>query len=282
MTSASSPARLPRARRWPRPGVGESVLVLLVLWCAAAWLGLVGGGHEELVGAPWEAPSLARPLGTDALGRDLAARVLAAGGPSITIGLAATTITLVVAGLATAFARLGRGFAFLVDVFADTVSSVPPLFALLATSLLLGIGVLPATIAIAFVAWPTPHRLLRASLDQLDAAPFVIASRLGGASAVSVFREHVGPRITRLCGTLAVSGFVWSVEAEGVLGWLGRSATTTPTWGRLVADGIDAMVRGAWLPLLGVAAPLVALAILGQAYVSRSERNTRAALPREL
>jgi len=243
--------------------------LLLATWCGAAWAGLVGSGAERLVGAPWEAPSLARPLGTDALGRDLWARTLAAAGPSITIGAAATTSTLGVATLATWLARRERRLAMIVDVLADAVASIPALFALLAASLLLGVGVVPASVAIAAVAWPTPHRVLRAALDRLDRAPFVIASKLGGASPLQVLREHLAPRLSRIGGTLAVSTFVWSVEAEGVLGWLGRSATTLPTWGRLVADGVDALVRGAWLPLVGVAAPLVLLAMLGQALASR-------------
>jgi ABC-type dipeptide/oligopeptide/nickel transport system permease subunit len=55
-----------------------------------------------------------------------------------------------------------------------------------------------------------------------------------------------------------------------------------PTWGRLVGDGIDALVRGAWLPLLGVAAPLVVLAMLGQAIATHGDRDADQAAEDEL
>ncbi len=195
-------------------------------------------------------PSGAHWLGTDELGRDIAARV--AFGGRITLGMV-VAVVLLVAPLGLAVGCIA-GYAggvwdrVLMRV-TDIFLAFPRLILALAFVAALRPGILSAVAAIALTAWPPYARLARAETMGFRNADFIAAARLTGASAGRIVLRHVAPLcipslIVRM--TLDMSAIILTAAA---LGFLGMGAQPpSPEWGAMVATGRRFILDEWWVP----------------------------------
>lgn len=248
-----------RAARWHRALADKRIawsaglLGLLALAAAAAPLiGALLGTDAETVNlygrlAP---PSLAHPLGTDELGRDLLLRLLEGGRISLLVGLVAA---IAAAGLGTAIGlvagyRGGRLDALLMRL-TDGVIALPllPLLVVLAAIDLRKLG-LPDALAqseavslyriivlIALVGWTTVARLVRGATLALRAQDFVRAAVALGASPRRIMLVHILPNLASpiiVATTMSVGGIIL---LESVLSFLGLGIEPPlPSWGNML------------------------------------------------
>lgn len=248
-----------RAARWHRALADKRIawsaglLGLLALAAAAAPLiGALLGTDAETVNlygrlAP---PSLAHPLGTDELGRDLLLRLIEGGRISLLVGLVAA---IAAAGLGTAIGlvagyRGGRLDALLMRL-TDGVIALPllPLLVVLAAIDLRKLG-LPDALAqseavslyriivlIALVGWTTVARLVRGATLALRAQDFVRAAVALGASPRRIMLVHILPNLASpiiVATTMSVGGIIL---LESVLSFLGLGIEPPlPSWGNML------------------------------------------------
>lgn len=141
----------------------------------------------------YKPPSLAHPMGTDALGRDLLTRVLYGGRISLTVGLLVVVLSIVVGVLIGALAGYygGKLDGFLMRV-TDAFLSLPSFLVLILLSAILREvdaplfernNVLTISLVIGVFGWTTFARLVRASFLTLRETDFVSATRAFGRSA---------------------------------------------------------------------------------------------------
>ena len=222
-----------------------------------------------------QGPSWAHPLGTDDLGQDLLARMLYGGRISISVGLAAMAVSVVVGTIVGAVAGVARGsidaaLVWLIDLFLS-LPQVPVLLVIIylyrgaLTALLgpeLGIFIL-IVVGIGAFRWMTVARLVRAQLFALREKEFVEAARALGASTFRLVVRHVlpnalGPVI--VAGTIDVAN---AIIAESTLSFLGLGfPPDIPTWGRILFDAKDYLdVAPHWALIAGGAIFLAVLAI---------------------
>jgi peptide/nickel transport system permease protein len=229
------------------------ILLLLALAALAAPLAtaLIGADAESVdLYRRLAAPSLAHPLGTDELGRDLLLRLIDGGRVSLLVGI---TAALAAAGLGTAIGLLagyrgGRLDALLMRL-TDGVIALPllPLLVVLAAIDLKKLG-LPAwlvqseaaslyriIVLITLVGWTTVARLVRGATLSLKAQDFVRAAVAMGASSWRVMLVHILPNLAApitVATTLSV-GHV--ILLESVLSYLGLGvAPPLPSWGNML------------------------------------------------
>ena len=196
------------------------------------------------------APSHAHWLGTDELGRDIAARV--AFGGRTTLGMVVAIVALVAPlGLAVgcvagyAGGLWDRVLMRVTDIFL----AFPRLILALAFVAALRPGITSAVAAIALTAWPPYARLARAETMGFRGADFIAAARLTGASAGRIVLRHVAPLcvpslIVRM--TLDMSAIILTAAA---LGFLGMGAQPpSPEWGSMVATGRRFILDQWWVP----------------------------------
>jgi len=197
-------------------------------------------------------PSWAHPLGTDDLGQDLLARMLYGGRISLSVGLAAMSVSVIVGTLVGSVAGISRGFVdnilvWLVDLFL----SLPQLPVLLLLIYLfrdslshvvgpeVGIFIL-VVVGIGSFRWMTVARLVRAQFFALREKEFVEAARALGASKFRVVVRHIlpnalGPVI--VAGTIDVAA---AIILESTLSFLGLGfPADIPTWGRILYESKD-------------------------------------------
>lgn len=225
--------------------------------------------------AQLQGPSWAHPLGTDDLGQDLLARMLYGGRISLSVGLAAMSVSVIVGTLVGSIAGMSRGsidaaLVWLTDLFLS-LPQVPVLLVIIylyrdALTKLLGPEVgtfILIVVGIGSFRWMIVARLVRAQFFALREKEFVEAARALGASTLRLVLRHVlpnalGPVI--VAGTIDVAA---AIIAESTLSFLGLGfPPDIPTWGRILFDAKDNLdVAPHWALFAGGAIFLAVLTI---------------------
>ncbi len=236
----------------------------------AGWLAPHDPEHQDLfarltppvwvAGGSWQ-----YPLGTDGLGRDIAANVLYGLRVSLLVGFVSVALSIALGATAglIAGAQSGGWFDTLVMPLVDLQLSIPAVLIALAVMAVSGRGLWKLILVIGIVGWAPYARLMRASVLGESARDYVTAARLIGASEARVLFRHVLPNVL---GPLLVQASVdvpRAVELEASLSFLGLGvAVTTPSLGLRVAQGYQYLFGGAWWPSVipGLALVLLVLA----------------------
>lgn len=198
-------------------------------------------------------PSLAHPLGTDQLGRDMLARMMFGGRISLAVGLVAMLVAVCIGTtigvLAGYFSRLDGLLMRLTDLFL-ALPLLPLLLVMMmlfseATATVMGprLGTfLLIVLAIGVTSWMQAARVVRGEVLALKEREFVLAARSIGAPSRRIILRHVLPNVLSPVLVAATLGIAAAIITESVLSFLGLGFPPDfPTWGRLLYDGIDAI-----------------------------------------
>ena len=191
-------------------------------------------------------PQVAHPLGTDYLGRDLLARIIAGARVSLFIGfiapLLSVAIGIVIGGIAGFFG--GRTDAVLMRV-TDFVLALPFLLFMILFKVVLGggpgeNGIIPMLIAMIALSWTGPARLTRGQILQLRESEFVQASKLLGAKPLYLIFRHLLPNTLGVILVSLTFAIPSAIFTEAFLSFIGMGVVPpTPSWGSLCNDGIQ-------------------------------------------
>ncbi|MFJ5997278.1 ABC transporter permease subunit [Streptomyces sp. NPDC092370] len=222
-----------------------------------------------------QAPSVTHPFGTDALGRDVLARI--SHGALTTLGLALTvSAAALVAGLL--LGLLPR----LSGPLVDTLSALPPVLAGLLVTGIAGSGPWTPALAVAVVAWSPLAAHTSSLLRQERATVHLTATRALGAGPWYLLRHELLPAVlppVARHALLRLPGIALSLAALGFLG-LGAQPPS-PEWGLLLAENQPYAERAPWAVLFpaAVLALLGALAVTAAGGLRRPRRRTRPTAP---
>ncbi len=194
-------------------------------------------------------PSLSHPMGTDALGRDLLARVGC--GASVSLGVSALAVSValligVAVGTVAGYrgGLVDRGLMALVDIFL----CFPTFFLILAVVTVMGPGLWKVMFVIGLTNWMGAARLVRAEVLTLKEREFVLASRILGAGPVWVMTRHLIPNAIGPVITNAVLSFAAAILVETGLSFLGLGVQPPiPSWGNILMDGKATLGVAWWL-----------------------------------
>ncbi|MGJ3264180.1 MAG: ABC transporter permease subunit [Salinarimonas sp.] len=239
--------------------------------CAAALTALAivgalappGDPHAIDLARALAPPSPAYPLGTDHLGRDLAARVAAGAAPSLValaVGLAATLGLGIAAGSAIALGPAPLAAA--TTRLAQAALAAPTLVVALVLAALLGAGPATAGLALAASAWAPYAITVAALLERLVAEPYWRAAEALGLARPRALARHLLPALAGPMGALAGADAARAVTLVASLGFLGLSADTgRPEWGAMIHEYRPFLMEAPRLLL----APLAGIALLALA-----------------
>jgi peptide/nickel transport system permease protein len=197
--------------------------------------------------------SLTHPMGTDNLGRDMFAQVLAGGRTSLSVGITAMLLSLLVGttiGVIAGYFRRADGLLMrLTDLFLAL-----PLLPLLLVIIMLFRDTLRATfgpetgifLLIVFVigitSWMQTARIVRGAVLSVKEQEFVVAAKSIGTRERRIVTRHILPNVLSPIMVSATLGIATAIITESALSFLGLGFPSDyPTWGRLLYDGVNFM-----------------------------------------
>ncbi len=167
-------------------------------------------------------PSWAHPMGTDNLGRDTLARVIAGTRSSLEIGFAAVALSLLVGvpiGVLSGFHR--RGVDLVLMRLVDVVFAIPGLILAFLIVGLLGPSQWHEIIAIGIIIMPALARISRAASLEVMGHPYIESARAMGSSDARMITRHLGPNILAPIIVLTSLYVSQAIVAEATLSFLG-------------------------------------------------------------
>lgn len=211
-------------------------------------------------------PSLQHWLGTDRTGRDILTRVLYAGRISLTVGVVAVSISLLVGTLLGAVAgHFGGWVDSLIMRAVDVVMTFPAIIILLSLAAIVGPGITQTMLIVGLLGSPIPCRLVRSRMLSLREQEFVTAAKALGATDSRIILKHALPNSLDVLIVYATLGIASAILLEAGLSFLGLGVQPpTASWGNMlnVARNISYLegYPWEWMPA-GVAIVLTVLAI---------------------
>jgi len=248
--------------------IATFVLIGVILAAMAADL-IYPGDPLDMVAQPllWPGQDMNYPLGTDALGRDLASGIVHGARVSLLVGFFAALIGLVIG---TTIGALAGYFGGIVDnVLVRLTELFQTIPAILLVIVILAIGdpsVFLIVLSIGLASWPMIARLARSQFMALREADFVMAARgLGYSTPRIIVREilpNALPAIVVATSVLVANGIL----AEAGLSFLNLGDPNQVSWGSLIGSG-RTMLRDEWylsaLPGLAIVVTVLSINIIG-------------------
>jgi peptide/nickel transport system permease protein len=225
-----------------------ALIVILVLLGPFVWPYEANGINVRIRN---QGPSFAHPFGTDQLGRDTLARIMAGGRTSITVGLTAMLLSLFLGTLIGVVAGYFKKLDSALMRFTDLFLSLPLLPLLLVMMLLFreplstsfgpekGMFIL-IVVSIGITSWMPTARIVRGDVLAIKEREFILAARsIGGTDTKIIFR-HILPNVLSPIMVSATLGIANAIITESALSFLGLGFPPDfPTWGRLLNDAVD-------------------------------------------
>jgi peptide/nickel transport system permease protein len=185
------------------------------------------------------APSSAHWFGTDELGRDVLSRVLAGSRVTLPLSVLLVVIAMLIGAVVGGIAGFLGGWADVALMrLADLFFAFPGIILALAVAAALGPQLRNAVIAVVVVSWPSYARLVRSLVLTARNTPYVVASRMLGASGWRVLFTDIRPNVAGPVLVLAALDLGNAVLLLSGLSFLGLGAQPpTAEWGAMVAEG---------------------------------------------
>jgi peptide/nickel transport system permease protein len=271
-----------RARRRLGFGMwlGIAIIALAVLAYAVVDLANVGSpDHIQLVNT-LEAPSLAHPFGTDALGRDVFIRTVYATGLDLRVGLLTTLMPLVVGmGLGLVAGFFGGWLDAVIMRVMDALLAFPFIVLIIGFVAVFGVGLTGAYVGLTVASIPAFARLTRGEMLVLREQQFMMAARTLGYSNRRIVFKHALPHLIRPNLIYSPSNMLGNVLTLAALSYLGLGVQPpTPEWGAIIAGGQSYLLTSWWistLPGLFVVIVGIGFSLTGEGLAELLRERTR-------
>jgi len=265
MVASKEPTRRPRQLPW----IAITIVLLTVIVAVSADV-IVPHDPEaidpgNLLLPPWfiDGGTSEHLLGTDRLGRDILSRILL--GTRLSLGVAA--VALLFGGLiGTTLGMISGYFGGWIDALimrtADTFLAFPSILIALVLAVTVGPSFWIVALVLGLVLWARFARLIRGEILSWKQRDFVALARVAGAGSWYIMLHHLLPNVLNSLVVLATLQVGWAIVVEASLTFLGAGIPPpAPTWGGMVAEGLDFVETAWWISVMpGIAILLVVFA----------------------
>jgi peptide/nickel transport system permease protein len=256
--------------------LGLAVIAIVVLGAVfAPWL--TGYDPDEqmfdgltLQGAPLP-PGEKFWLGTDLLGRDLLTRILFGARTSLTIGVVANGVALLIGTLVGMTAGYFKGWIGSVLMrFTDLMMAFPALLLAICLAAILEPSLWIVALVIALVNWVQTARVIYTQTSSLAEREFIDAERTIGAGTPRILFRHVLPHLLPTIIVWGTCGISTTVLLEATLSYLGIGVQPpTASWGNIIFENQTYFQAAPWLvffPGIAILALALAFNLVGDAF----------------
>jgi peptide/nickel transport system permease protein len=248
--------------------------VILLMFLVAVFANFIAPYDPEAINLSPESrlqpPTLKHLLGTDDLGRDVFSRMVYGARISLSVGLVAVLLSLVIGVTVGAIAGYFGGWVdTLIMRLVEIVMCFPRIFLILMLIAFLGPNILIVMAVIGFTGWTGLARLVRAEFLSLKERDYVQAARALGAGNRRIIFKHILPNALSPVYVSAVLGVGGAILIESSLSFLGLGVQIpTPSWGNILTSGMNYIESAWWLmlfPGLAILVTVLSYNIVGEA-----------------
>ena len=263
--------------------IGISILALLA---AIALLGptlwQVDPEAQDLINrlaAPWGlGGTSAHPLGTDSLGRDTLAQLIAGARVSLPLSVAATLASGAIGITLGILAGYSGGLIDrVVTWLGDVQLAIPFVVFAIAVTATFGNSVSNVLVTLIVTGWVAYARVLRVQARSLSGAEWMQSAKAIGATPARVLARHLLPNLTAPAVVLATQQAGAMILYESSLSFLGLGiGGSTVTWGGMAALGREAIFKAPWVaafPGLAIAMAILGFNLTGDWLATRGRRQ---------
>ncbi|MFK4446021.1 peptide/nickel transport system permease protein [Caballeronia udeis] len=215
----------------------------------------------------FRAPSLAHPLGTDDLGRDMFARVLSGARVTLLVGTVSALISAVIGTVIGAIAAYAGGVVDDVLMrFTELFQVIPRFLLAIVIVAIFGGGEVVIVPVIGLLSWIGTARIVRSRIMVLKNEEFVLAAIMGGASAWRVVTRHILPNVASYLIVSVCLQMGAAILIESSLSFVGLGDPLKPSWGLLLQQAQIYLQTAWWLtvfPGLALSSTILCLNVLG-------------------
>ena len=216
--------------------------------------------HED---ARYRPPSLAHPMGTDNLGRDVALRLVQGARIAFHVGIMTSLIAIplgVVLGLFGGY--FGGKVDSLVVWLCATVASMPGLLFILAISMVVGQGLAGIYLGIGLTTWVGVCRTIRAEVMKHKGKAYVQTARVLGYSHARIMFRHILPNVAHIILIQFSIRFPGAVATEVFISFLGIGVQGEPSWGIMINNARLRLWQGVWWEMTFVTLAIFTLVLV--------------------
>ncbi|CUH65862.1 Dipeptide transport system permease protein DppC [Thalassovita gelatinovora] len=260
---------------WKRFARNRGAVFGLVLLLAVIIIALIAPmiyprGPWPMVQRPFLAPYAVDglPLGTDTLGRNVAAGLVYGAQVSLLVGLISTVMALLIGVPLGAVAGFYGGW---LDEgamrFTEFFQTIPNFALAIVLVAILEPSLTSITLSIAIVSWPPVARLVRAEVMSVSKREYVDAARLAGLSNLRILVGQVLPNTVSPIIVMASLMVATAILLESSLSFLGLGDPNIMSWGYQIGAA-RTVIRSAWwlsfFPGLAIVLTVLALNLIGE------------------
>lgn len=187
-------------------------------------------------------------LGSDALGRDIAARAVVGIRISLFVAISVTAIAVIIGtaiGLTAGYVR--GAIDNFITLIVDFIWGFPLILVAVLAAASIGSGLLPVILAVGLVNTVAIARVVRGEVLGLTEKEFIVAAMAGGYSTVRILSKHLLPNIMPVVLVLSSYYVAVAIIAEASLSFVGLGAQPPlPSLGQMVSDGRNFLRMNHW------------------------------------
>jgi peptide/nickel transport system permease protein len=252
-------------------------LVLLAFVVALAIVGPGITGHSSTaqdLNHSFQAPSAHHLLGSDELGRDITARVVAGARISLVVAALVLGLASVVGGVLGLLAGYYGGLLDAVIMrVADLFFAFPQFLLAMAIVAALGQSLNHAILSVAIAYWPRYARLMRAGVMSAKTTVYARAAEALGCSSRRIMFRHLVPNCISPLLIQATMDAGIAILTTAALSFVGLGASPpSPEWGAMVTEGRDYISTAWWIPFFpGL---MISIAVAGFMFLGDGLRDS--------
>jgi len=277
-TVATRPGLVARLRLGPALIAGIMLLALIILSAVLAPVLAPAGPAVVDLGSVRLPPSADHWAGTDAIGRDLLARMLYGGQVSLLVAGAGMIGSL---AFGTLMGMLGAFGSYWVRAVVDRAIDIQLAFPYVLLAIAITSAVKPSTgvliLLMVLAAWAGAARVVRSIALQERGKDYVKAATVIGASPFRIALFHVFPSVLPSLLVLAAMQMAAMIVFEATLSFLGMGVQPpTPSWGGIMLDGKNYITSSWWLttlPGLAIVLTSLSLVLIGDGLQARTDAS---------
>lgn len=192
-------------------------------------------------------PSSTYLMGTDEVGRDLFSRIVYGARISMTIGLIAEGIALLIGIILGSLAGyLGGWVDNLIMRIADVFFAIPGLLFLIVVVAIFDSKATTIFLALGLISWPSEARMMRSEVLRLREKEYVAAARSIGLGNVAIIFKHILPNALASMTVIGSLGVAGAILSEATLSFLGLGIQEPlASWGTMINKG-QQFIFSAW------------------------------------